>query len=49
MRNELTLSPSVVDFNDLVNNCLIAETGALGSLHLFGVTSYSHDWSDVYC
>jgi hypothetical protein len=45
MRNMLTLSPSVVDFNDLVDNRIIVETGTLGSLDLFGVTTYSHVWS----
>ena len=41
MRNVLTLSPSIIDFNDLVNDSLIAEAGTLGGLHLFGVTTYS--------
>ena len=36
----LTLSPSVIDFNNFVDNAVIAETITLRLLDLFWVTTY---------
>ena len=43
-----TLSPPVIDLDDLVNNGVVTEAGALGSLHLLWVTSYKN-LLIIYC